>query len=385
MNVLLACPWPLHYRGGVTVIVQMLARGLARSGDHVCFLLPTHGKRVERTSEDDIIRYHVPMRLPVVKEHRLRSLMAFLVFLPITCLRLARIIRRERIDVVNVHYFSRHWIYFLLLRCFLRFRFVVSVHGTDVQGSEGARNVRSIELWRRYIDVIVFCSEASRKCLAPRSLLYNKAVVILNAMELNTIPAPVPETERAPYIVCSGHLQNHKGQDILLRAFAILRDEFKEISVKLVGEGPTRPELEDLIRELHLEKRVHLCGGVSREEALNLMRHALMTCAPSRRETFGLVLLESMALNVPVIASRVGGIPEVIREETDGLLVSAENVPELATAIRTVLREPALRARLTANAKFRVAEVFSQKAFLDNYRGLFQDISMRNSRAAGKS
>ncbi|HYL93051.1 MAG TPA: glycosyltransferase family 4 protein, partial [Alphaproteobacteria bacterium] len=152
MNVLLASPWPLDFRGGVTVVVRMLGRGLARSGDQVAYLVPTHGRGIQRSEDAGLPVFYVPMRLASVPAHPLRGRISFLLHFPLTCFRLAEILRRQKIDVVNAHYFTAHWIYFLFLRLFLRFRLVISVHGTDVQGSEGQKNIQRMERWQRRID-----------------------------------------------------------------------------------------------------------------------------------------------------------------------------------------------------------------------------------------
>jgi glycosyltransferase involved in cell wall biosynthesis len=297
--------------------------------------------------------------------------------------RLARIVHREQIDVVNVHYFSNHWIYLFLLWRLLRFRLVVSVHGTDIQGPDGSENVKALEEWLPAIDAVVFCSETARQGIRPASTLFKKTVVILNAIDLSSLPAPLGDTERSPYLICSGHLQRHKGQDILIRAFCILAAEFPEICLEIVGDGPTRPELEALVGELRLQSRVHFHGGLPREKSIEVMKSATLTCVPSRRETFGLVLLESMALGVSIVASRVGGIPEVVREQVDAILVTPENVQELATALTHVLRQRELRLFLIANAKARVGEMFTAERLVTNYRELFQRVMSEKGAGAG--
>src|SRR5262249_39716276 len=113
MNVLLASPWPLEFRGGVTVVLRMLGDGLKKSGARVTYLLPTHGWKVEKPPDQGDVSYRVPMRLPRIPAHRWRGWLAFFVFFPLTCARLAQILRRHRIDIVNVHYFAEHWLYFL--------------------------------------------------------------------------------------------------------------------------------------------------------------------------------------------------------------------------------------------------------------------------------
>ena len=380
MNALLASPWPLEFRGGVTVVLRMLGDGLIKTGNRVTYLLPTHGSKVEKTTDRISTSYAVPMRLPRISAHPLRGWIAFLLFFPLTCARLTRILLREQIDVVNVHYFSEHWLYFLFLRVFMRFRLVVSVHGTDLEGIDGTRNLTTLERWHRQIDGIVFCSEASRRqSVGQGSRLYQKSTVILNAIEIEALPKPVPAGECGDYIVCSGHLQEHKGQDILLRAFAEISDDFPHLRLELVGDGPMKDQLEALIQNLKLNGRVSLRGGLPREAALPIMQKAALTCVPSRRETFGLVLLESMAMEVPIVATRVGGIPEVVRDGSEALLSGSEDHKQLAQAIRRLLHDSQLRSDLIRRARARLFEMFTSERFMKDYRSYLKTLMGSNS------
>jgi glycosyltransferase involved in cell wall biosynthesis len=327
------------------------------------------------------------MRLPRVPAHPWRGWIAFFLFFPLTCTRLARILVRERIDIVNVHYFSEHWLYFLFLRRVMRFRLVVSVHGTDLEGPDGGRNLNILERWSRQVDGLVFCSEASRKqTIRDRSPLYHKASVILNAIDVKNIPPPLPAGESGDYIVCSGHLQDHKGQDILVRAFAEITEDFPHLRLQLVGDGPTRGEIETLIENLNVKEKVVLRGGLPRETALPIMQKAILTCVPSRRETFGLVLLESMAMEVPIVAARIGGIPEVVRDGVEALLVAPEHHKQLAQAIRQLLKEPQLRMDLVQRARARLFEMFTSERFIEQYRCYLERVvtNNRNQQAMGR-
>jgi glycosyltransferase involved in cell wall biosynthesis len=380
MNVLLASPWPLEFRGGVTVVLRMLGDGLNKTGAQVTYLLPTHGRKVEKFKDQNNASYRVPMRLPRIPAHPWRGWIAFFLFFPVTCARLARILVRHRTDIVNAHYFSEHWLYFLFLRRFMRFRLVVSVHGTDLEGPDGTRNLKTLERWHRQIDGMVFCSEASkRQTIGRQSRLFAKTKVILNAIDVNALPRPIPASERGDYIVCSGHLQEHKGQDILLRAFAEIADDFPHLGLELVGDGPMRDQLEALIQDPKLNGRVTLRGGLPREAALPIMQKAILTCVPSRRETFGLVLLESMAMEVPIVATRVGGIPEVVRDGTEALLSPSEDHKHLAQAIRRLLKDSQLRADLIKCARVRLFETFTSERFTRDYRCYLESLVGSNS------
>lgn len=375
MNILLASPWDLDSTGGVSLVVRTLGRHFRASGNQVVFVIPKHGGRVERSVVDGNKLFHVSMRQPVVESRGWRSLFAFLLFLPISCWRLARLLHREHIDIVNLHYFIDLWVYFLIIRLFLRFRLVVSVHGSDVLGASGHQSLRLLEKWIPQIDQIVFCSEGFRKqTISPTSPLYAKSKVILNgidAEEVLSVQAPPSERE---YVVCVAHLLEHKAQDVLLWAYHGLTQDFPHLELDLVGDGPFRPQLERLTAELGLSSRVQFHGDVPRSRALELIACARVFCLPSRREPFGLVVLEAMSLRTPVVATRVGGVPEIVRHGIDGLLVEPDSAQDLSRALRRVLTDANLRKTIIENGQRRVKESFTLGRFAADYETNLKNI-----------
>lgn len=376
MNLLLGTPSELDSLGGVTSTVRMLADRLSAAGDRVVYLIPKHGGRLERVVVDGRVAYRVSMRAPFVPDHPLRSPIAFALFFPLVCYQLIRILRRERIDLINLHYFQlfapSSWIYLLVIGYFFRYRLVVSLHGMKES------NVRLFPLCHASVDQLVFCSDAFRKqALRGHPQLEAKSTVIPHGIEISGKITRERDASPGRRLVCVGRLYEHKGQDILLRAFRYLADDFSDLDVELIGDGPFRSSLLSLSQELGLADRVVFRGGISREEVLGVLRRASISCLPSRGETFGLVLLEAMAVGTPVIATRVGGIPEVVRDGIDGLLVAPDDPRALSDAIRKLLSDDVLRSRLVGNAKRRVREKFSLDRFVSEYRHVFLGVPER--------
>jgi glycosyltransferase involved in cell wall biosynthesis len=376
MNILLCCPFDLSRPGGVTTVVETLTQRLRASGDRIVLLKPTHGVRVTRSTVDGVTRYDVPMR-GYVAGHPWRSLAAAAAFLPLTCWRLARILRRERIAIVNAHYFVDAWLYFVALRALLPFRLVLSVHGSDVQGAEGVRNRRLIERSAPLLDGLVFCSDSFRRqSFAPRSPVERVSRVIWNG---TTCDIGAADEERRHAICCIAHLNEEKGPDVLLAAFHLLAADFPELVLHFVGDGPMRAALAARTDALHLSDRVYFHGRLAPAEAIAMLRRAQVACLPSRREAFGLAVIEAMATRTPVVATRAGGIVEIIRDGVDGLLVAPEQPDALAAALRRVLTDAPLRGALAAEGERRVAAHFTASRFIDEYRALFAELAARQA------
>jgi glycosyltransferase involved in cell wall biosynthesis len=372
MNILLVTPWPLDLPGGVTAVVRTLGRELAQHGDHVVYLLPKQRGRLESWRFEGQPGYRASVRGTRLRDLSWRGRLGFVVGFPLTCWQLWRVIRRERIQIVNIHYFFGPWKYFLYLRRILPFELVVSLHGGDVLGVDAGDTIDYLERWSPAIDRVVFCSDAFRQQVLPAgSRLRTKSTVVLNGLDIDSAPDGVEHALKRAYVVCVAHLHKHKAHDVLLRAFKELDDSHSGLELDLVGDGPSRSELEALASELDIRERVHFRGRVSHEAALEYMGGALAVCLPSRRETFGLVLAEAMLLGVPVVATTVGGIPEIVRDEIDGLLVPPDDPRSLAKALERVLGDETLRARLTEAGGRRARESFTAARFAADYRRIF--------------
>ncbi len=160
-------------------------------------------------------------------------------------------------------------------------------------------------------------------------------------------------------------LVEFKGIEYGLRAFAQLRQEFPDCHYEIVGDGPLRVSLESLARELGVADYVHFMGAVARDGVLDAFARADVFVLPGvidsrgQCEAQGVVLTEAQACSVPVVASRVGGIPEAVGEAS-ATLVEPRNVPELVRELSALLRDPARRAAMAEAGPVFVAKSFDQ-------------------------
>jgi glycosyltransferase involved in cell wall biosynthesis len=167
-------------------------------------------------------------------------------------------------------------------------------------------------------------------------------------------PSPNPN---APRLTCVGRLSPEKGQLLLVHAAAMLGRQGIEVEIVLVGDGPLRQEIEGRARELAVEDRIHLVGWQSGEEVRRWISQSRAVVCPSFAEGIPVVLMEAMALRRPVIATYVGGIPELVRNGDDGWLVPAGSVEDLAWAMGEALRMPVQDLdRMGENGRRRVLE-----------------------------
>ena len=153
-------------------------------------------------------------------------------------------------------------------------------------------------------------------------------------------PAPVPATRR---LVCVGRLHEQKGQSILLDAVHRLRADGVSCEVVLIGDGPMRAEIEQRIHDLRMGDCITLAGAASTDAMIELIQSSRALVLPSLAENFPSVILEAFALVRPVIATYVGGIPELVQPGVSGWLVPAGDIDSLARAMRDALDAPVSR------------------------------------------
>jgi glycosyltransferase involved in cell wall biosynthesis len=162
-----------------------------------------------------------------------------------------------------------------------------------------------------------------------------------------------------PTLAFAGRLGVQKALDVALEALASVPG----VTLAIAGEGPERSRLELRARELGLDGRVRFLGGVSREAVLRLFRAADASLLSSAWENFPHTVVEALAVGSPVIATAVGGVPEVVQDGENGLLVPPGDAEALAAAIRRLFADDGLRRRLAEAAPRSVAGYAEETVF----------------------
>jgi colanic acid/amylovoran biosynthesis glycosyltransferase len=160
-------------------------------------------------------------------------------------------------------------------------------------------------------------------------------------------------------ILCVGRLVPAKGQHILLRAFSRLHAKGHAIHLTFVGSGPDLPSLKREVAEDGLEGSVTFLGALNHDETRRRLAEADIFALASFAEGVPVALMEAMAMGIPCVSTCVAGIPELIQNDRDGLLVPASSVEDLASAIESLVVNAELRERLGANARERVIDEYN--------------------------
>jgi glycosyltransferase involved in cell wall biosynthesis len=226
---------------------------------------------------------------------------------------------------------------------------------------------------------------SARHVLCPSAYLRDVALRWgLDPDRVSVLPNPAPEVPELPsrdelrtelglagnVLVFAGRLGPQKALGVLLDALVAAPD----VALAVAGDGPERAGLERRARELGLDGRVSFLGTVPRARVLRLFRAADASVLPSAWENFPHTVVEALAVGCPVIATAVGGVPEIVRDGENGLLVAPRDASALAAAIARFFADPDLRARLAQAGPGSVAGHSEQ--------GVFERIEAELQRAA---
>jgi len=292
---------------------------------------------------------------------------------------LARALGGRR-DLVWVQYMTPTLLPLLVSRFFTR-RLVACVHVAAGHYRDGGRGrLRWLARWWCTRFVCVSYTTARGLFGPPMAGAYlgGRVRVLPNAIDLTAVVAAprrdwcrelnVPPTARLIGFV--GRLAHNKGGDVLLRALARLRLDGANVRGIVVGDGGEREALEGLASELGLKGFVHFVGAASREAIYAAIKGFDIAVMPSREEGFGLSAVEAMACGVPLVASGVDALAEVVRDGETGLLASPECPEALALAVRKLLDDPTLAARLREQALRHVWQHYGAEAYCARLAGV---------------
>jgi len=375
-GVLLVSTWYGGPNNGVGLVVESLAQSLHRAGTAVAVLeLLGDGwrPRIRRgTAGEEILS--VCFRDPGSTRSTVRRLVAH-ARLIVAARAVRRLVRRRALRVAHFHYSFAEYDLVRAIVTRLGLSIVATFHGNDLGVNMDDSPTRaaterllraaavattvSASLGRRLVELFPFVTPIART-------IHNAIPqAFLTAMGRGASP------KRDIDVLFAGNLIPRKGVDVLLAALPRACDRRSELRVVVAGDGPERTALESLAASLGLRDVVRFVGQQDREAVVGLFQRARVAVVPSRAEPFGLVVVEAMAAGARVVASDVGGIPEIAAETGGALLVPPDDPEALARAIVQALGDPAGDA-VAAAASERALTAFSPDVIRAEYDEVYR-------------
>jgi N-acetyl-alpha-D-glucosaminyl L-malate synthase BshA len=364
--------------GGSGVVATELGIELAARGHQVHFITYSQPFRLGGRERD--IRYH---EVPVSNY----PLFEFAPYSLALSTRMAEVATYYDLDLLHVHYAIPHAISALLARqmCAAQGRhlpFITTLHGTDVT---------LVGMDRSYLPITRFGIEQSDGVTAISQYLRDKTLTDFSITRpIEAIPnfvncdvyVPMDEEKRAaerstwaaPGEKLLIHLSNFRPVKRVTDCVQIFARVAKEVAAHLllVGDGPDRSQAEMLAATLGIQERVHFLG--KQDSVTELLPLADLMLMPSELESFGLAALEAMACRVPAIATRVGGVPELIEDGVTGFLFPVGDVDAMAQAAIRLLRDDAMLERMRAAARQTAQDRFCASRIIPLYEKYYEQV-----------
>ena len=215
---------------------------------------------------------------------------------------------------------------------------------------------------------VVANSRAAADRLHAEGVTSSKIAVIPNGIDLTTLPLAAARAGR--FVTTVANLRAGKGHDVLLRAATHVTRRHPDVRFRLIGDGVLRAELEAQARALGIADFIDFMGH--RDDVGVLLGESAVFAFPSLMEAFPNAVMEAMAVGLPVVATNVGGIPELVTDGVTGLLVPASDDKALAGAILRLLEDPGLAARCGAAARAAIAARFSFDQMVSSFETLYE-------------
>jgi L-malate glycosyltransferase len=354
--------------GGSGVVATELGKELASRGHDVHFI--SYALPIRLTMNERIFFHEVEVLTYPLFEYPPYDL--------VLATKMAEVMTRFEIDILHVHYAIPHSISAYLAKKMLNERivpFVTTLHGTDITLVGNDRSYLPITRFGiEQSDAVTAVSEYLKRRTIEEFQVQREVQVVPNFVDCNVYGRSTDANLRgkfaAPDEAILIHISNFrplKRVEDVIETFSMVRKKTKA-KLLMVGDGPDRRKAEWLANTHGIADDVLFLGKQNNmNEVLSISDILLL---PSELESFGLVALEAMACEVPVIATRVGGIPEVVRDGTDGFLYDVGNVPSMAEGCLRILGEPQLRSSMGEAARDRAREFCASK-IVQQYEALY--------------
>jgi glycosyltransferase involved in cell wall biosynthesis len=339
--VILVNLFPPTWLAGTEIATYYMAEHLAQRGHEVHVITSLDEGLPEESYEKGFYIHRLPRT-------KIRFAGAFIFWADIV-----RTIRKVSPDIVHAQSLGIG-VPALLSKKILKFPYAVWGQGSDVYLPDWFTKLTSKTIIKNADSAIALTEDMKRAMQA----MYDRDIAIVpNGIDLKEYTSERPmQNVGGPIkrILFVGRLHPVKGVQYLLQAMQMVHEEVPGAKLILVGDGEERESLEKLTDSLGIRECVEFVGGVPHEKIPDYMHHADVFVLPSLSESFGIVNLEAMACGLPIVATRVGGIPDIIEDGANGYLVDTKNQEQIAEVLLKLLQDEQLRKDMSDNNRERV-------------------------------
>jgi len=363
MKILLFTPHYPPIIGGAEVFSEALANYLPRRGVEVHVVTGRIDRLLEKRKDDPRIHFHRVSLVPM-KDLINPSNFYLSTGLPLMCMKSISLVKKEQINIIHTVGVLAAMLGAVISGMTAR-PMVATIQGHKISNySNGGFN--PFHRWIRYSlskSSLVHCisesiEESVRGLGAKRTLLVPNGIYLNKAWTDRTELKKQLGRGEEKIILAAGRLIEIKGVRYLIEAMPRIVEQWRDCRLIIVGDGPEKSKLITLANELGLGEKVDFVGSMPQERLFAFMGVSDVFVGPSLFEGLGNVFIEAMNCGTPVIGTRVGGIPDIIDDGVNGLLVPPRDSDSIAGAVTTILKDGELASRLSRNGLKTVEERF---------------------------
>jgi glycosyltransferase involved in cell wall biosynthesis len=302
----------------------------------------------------------------------LRQLFLYLMYWT-EALMVGQWMRKKELRHLHVHLASQAASVGLFVRQVFGFGYSLTVHGPDeFYDAERQLLAQKIDA----ADFICCISSYARSQMMKQSPYMHWHKFIVSPLGVDSklfAPRPFRAAPDPFEILCVGRLTPAKGQHLLIDAVERLAQEGRRVRLRFVGNGPDETALREHASRVEFPECVVFEGAVNQDRIRDLYAAADVFCLPSFAEGVPVVLMEAMAMDIPCVATHITGIPELICDGVDGLLVAPSDLDALAGALSRLMDDDELRERLGKSGRERVVELYDLRRSVKRLAGIFAE------------
>ncbi|MFA6896712.1 MAG: glycosyltransferase family 4 protein [Patescibacteria group bacterium] len=365
--------------GGAEAMIAQLRRGLEKEGHQVRILCGSRQGNGKKIADATFL---------VPKEGSL-ALQLMHLFNPFAFLALRKELRDFRPDVVHLHTVSKSSPFILLP--LKKFPTVLTMHDQSLFDPTRVSDLPLIEPYRetfadyfidkpsarfyaeklrffilrrlaKNVDTVLACSDFYADCARNSGIFSN-----IKTLHNGTVLLPPSRIENSKVILFVGRLSEEKGVPVLLEAVALLKKKHPDMQLHIVGDGQQVEELKKETVRLQMENIVRFLGHKSSQEIAELYKQSSLVAVPSLcPDNLPTVCMEAMSVGRPIVASRIGGVPELVDNEKTGFLVPPNDVGALSGGIDRLLSDPGLMQNMGEAGREKAEKEFDEKIYVKN-------------------
>lgn len=383
--LMLSWEYPPRIVGGISRVVYDLAQELGKSGNEV-HVVTYYEKGTKEIEKDGNVYVHRVHSYDVNSNNFIDWVLHFNFSMVEHCIKLVS--QTGEFDIIHAH----DWIVAFAARV-LKHAYqkplVSTIHATEYGRNYGLHNdmqryISSIEWWLTYESWRVICNSnyMRQEIKHVFQLPDDKISVIPNGVDIykfkdvhrNIIFRRNYAADNEKIVFYVGRLVREKGVHVLIDSIPKIASRYNDVKFVVAGKGPEIDYLRSKAANMGVENRVYFTGYISDADLLKLYKCADISVFPSLYEPFGIVALEGMVAETPVVVSNVGGLGDIVEHRVDGMKVSPGNADELADSILELLFNPELVSSIKQNALNKIKDVYNWELITKKTAEIYTEI-----------